>query len=233
LDEWRNLDNLIDSRTIHLNQGSNGEMSETSVVASDGSGRDFVDHWNWAATKGLLNSNTASALRAAVARVLAIEGESWESLDVRSLDVDRLLARFENLAKKDFTPESLATYRSRFIRAHRLYLSYLDDPRNYRPQTKERGPTDRSKARSGRDGTKASPTDAEAAVKGRADRAQAGVEMIRYPFPIRSGVMAELVLPADLKRDEARRLAAFLDSLAMDSPRMLPPHGGQSEPQAS
>jgi hypothetical protein len=205
-------------------------MNETLAITSDGSGRDFVDHWNWAAAKGLLNANTANALRAAVARVLAIEGDSWESINVRSLDVDSLLARFENLAKKDFTPESLATYRSRFIRAHRLYLSYLADPRNYRPQSKERVPTERSKSRAGRVGGKGTSTEAEDALQDGPRKAPNGVEMIRYPFPVRSGVIAELVLPADLKKDEARRLATFLDSLAMDSTRLLPPHGSRVEP---
>src|SRR5438046_2456882 len=104
----------------------------------DGTARDFVDHWDWAASKGLLNRNTANALKAAAKRVLLIEGDAWEFINVRSLEVDSLLDRFENLEKKAFTPESLATYRSRFKRAHSLYLSYLADPRNYRPQVRER-----------------------------------------------------------------------------------------------
>jgi hypothetical protein len=190
----------------------------------DGSGRDFVAHWDWAASKGLLNRNTANALKAAARRVLSVEGDDWESINVRSLDVDSLLDRFENLAKKDFAPGSLATYRSRFKKAHSLYLSYLADPRNYRPQARDRekapsalagGPGRRDEKRqSTKDGAVQSVTSVTAV----------GTRLIKYPFPIRDGVIAELLLPLDLRKDEARRLATFLDSLsvAVEPPKLLP-----------
>ncbi len=201
-----------------------------SVDQADGTGRDFVGHWNWAASKGLINRNTAAALRAAVSRILAIEGDDLDTMDIRSLDVDLLLDRFENLAKKDFTPGSLSTYRSRFKRAHQLYLSYLDDPRNYRPQVRERvSRQDRhqptlTEVRARRVDERQSPTEAS-------EPGPAGQRMVTYPFPVRDGVMAELRLPVDLRKDEATRLGTFLMSLtvSIEPPRQLPPHEPPSQ----
>ena len=56
---------------------------------------------------------------------------------------------------------------------------------------------------------------------------------VEYPFPLRSGQLVKLILPADLTRPEAKRLGAFIDSLAIEATLALPPaqtHGnGNSE----
>src|SRR5207248_842726 len=104
----------------------------------DGTAGDLVEHFTWVASRGLLNQATAKALRTACTRVLEIEGEGWQALDVRNLEAESLLNRFETLKKRDYNPGSLATYRSRFKKALQLYLSYLADPSGYRPQMRER-----------------------------------------------------------------------------------------------
>ena len=179
-------------------------------MGTEATGLGLVEHWGWAAKKGLMNSNTAGALRAACAQILAIE-DGWQDLDVRSIDVDELLHRFENLRKKDFTPKSLAQYGSRFRRALRSYLEYLDKPHGWSFDAREAkgGVGERSKKRS----TKPAPQPAEVASSG---------YMITYPFPVRAGVVARLVLPKDLKSAEARRLSAFLQSLSIEDTKELP-----------
>jgi hypothetical protein len=42
--------------------------------------------------------------------------------------------------------------------------------------------------------------------------------MISYPFPLRKDVDVELVLPRDLTPDEAKRLVAFVNALAIAEP---------------
>ncbi|SRR6266568_3274444 len=191
-------------------------MNNNQISGPEGSGLDFVAHWDWAASKGLLNRNTAHALKAAVTRILRIEGDNWESVDVRSIDVDSLLDRFENLAKKDYTPGSLGTYRSRFKKALGLYLSFLRDPRGYKPQGRERSlPADRPRATAQR----SSRSDVEDFSLSRFgdSLSTSSIRLVRYPFPIRQGVIAELLLPADLRPDEVKRLTNFLDSIAVET----------------
>src|SRR5680860_65682 len=174
----------------------------------DGTGTGLSEHWNWAAKRGLMNDNTAGALRSACTQVLAVE-ENWESLDVRRLDVDDFINRFENLRKKDFTPQSLATYGSRFRRAVKSYLDYLDNPKSWRFEGRERT-TQRERN-----------LQRQSALKPVETSSAESVEMVAYPFPVRAGVMAEIVLPADLRSSEAKRLAALLESVAIDEPRQL------------
>lgn len=196
-------------------------------TTGDGTGADFVDHWDWAASRGLLNRNTANALKAAARAVLSIEGDNWESESVLSINIDNLLDRFENLRKKDFTPESLATYRSRFKRAHQLYSSFLADPRNYHPQTREREKSGSPLGTPKRERRKDVETLSGAGSESGQLPTLIGTKLIRYPFPVREGVIAELLLPVDLRKEEARRLAAFLESLSMSSEvtKLLPPAG--------
>jgi len=40
--------------------------------------------------------------------------------------------------------------------------------------------------------------------------------MVEYPYPIREGQIARLILPRDLKTSEVKRLNAFMATLAVD-----------------
>ena len=187
------------------------------TTTEDGSAKDFVNHWDWAASKGLMPRATALSLKAATTRVLQIEGGEWESIDVRDIDVESLLNRFEILAKKDFTGASLSTYQSRFRRAHQLYLSYLKDPSAYRPATRAVA-VKRDRPESGkRNGSRPAGkiTEPEREFPSHPD-------MVKYPFPIRPGVIAQLQLPEDLQKAEAARLCSFLNSLAIDPAAVAP-----------
>lgn len=59
--------------------------------------------------------------------------------------------------------------------------------------------------------------------------------VITYPFPLRDGVLASIDLPADLTGREARRLSAFISSLAIEEPLtgpiedVLPSAAGQTD----
>lgn len=52
---------------------------------------------------------------------------------------------------------------------------------------------------------------------GQAPPADPPKDLVSYPFPIRPGLLAQISLPADLTKAEAKHLAAFVESLAMDS----------------
>jgi hypothetical protein len=222
-DATTNHDNVNDCViSSRRRQNFKPHKESTAMTTADGSARDFVDHWDWAASKGLMPKATAGALRIAASRILQIEGETWESVDVRELDVESLLGRFENLAKKEFAPGSLSTYQSRFRKALQLYLSYLKDPSAYRPPT-------RGVRRSTADGRRAAPRAAAEAGPDVERDLPGYTDMVKYPFPIRNGVIAQLSLPVDLQKGEAKRLAAFLDSLAVETaPLRLPAHAVES-----
>ncbi len=168
-------------------------------------GKALVEHWNWAAEKGIMNRHTAAGLRGACTQVLGALGE-WESVDIKGLDVEDALMRFQNLKKKDFKPAVLETYKRRFRHAMSSYLSYLEDPGGWKPRAVDR-PVSGERSNGG-------DHPPESSRLARHEMPQVG--LVEYPFPLREGQIARLTLPRDLKTSEVKRLAAFMSTLAVD-----------------
>lgn len=176
--------------------------------SQDTSGKALVEHWTYAADKGLMKGNTARALRSACVQVLSAL-EDWEKVDVTRLDVDDAFRRFQNKRARDFTPDSLEAYQRRFSQAVKLFKEYVEDPSSWRPTKrksaagKERRLGAVSKANSGRS--------ASVSV---APPPQIG--LIDYPFPLSEARVALLRLPVDLKLAEVQRLTSFMMTIAVD-----------------
>ncbi len=169
-------------------------------------GRDFVEHWSWAAERGLMNQNTAGGMKAACKEVLKIY-EDWQTRDISQIDVEETVQRFQNLRKKDFQPRSLEVYKARFRRAVASYLKYLDNPSSWKPGTRERAGVSKNggmikQPRVGKE----SPVPSN----GNLDT------LIDYPFPLKGGQIARLWLPRDLEPTDAKRLASFISTLAIE-----------------
>jgi hypothetical protein len=177
------------------------------------SGKTLIDHWSWAAEKGVMNRNTAAGLRAACVQVLGVVDDP-EQIDVASLDVEDLLTRFQNLRKQRFKPQVLEAYKRRFRNAVKSYKEYLENPGTWKPASQERAAVAERRQR-GPSAVTASSGTIGGAARTRSAIPAAGVE--EYPFPLRPGIMARLVLPVDLSRDEARRIKAFVDMLVVGS----------------
>jgi len=186
--------------------------------------RALVDHWNWAADKGLMNRNTAFGLRSACSRVLAVLGDDWEETDVTGLDVEGLLIRFQNLEKKDFKPQVLEVYKQRFRKALALYLEYLRNPGGWKPTAQEKP----AAASQRNDRPPRRPPSTTAASAGTAP-SHVGAGETEYPFPLRPGVMARLILPSNLTQQDVNRLAAFMAMLIVDAEKHEPVRGNPDE----
>jgi hypothetical protein len=184
------------------------------------SARALIDHWSWAADKGLMNRNTAGGLRSACTRVLEVLGEGWEQTDISNANVEDLLLRFQNLKKKDYRPEVLEVYKQRFRKAVTSYLEYLANPGSWKPGAREKSA---ASPRAERPARRQSATSAVAAV---AINHRVSSDEVEYPFPLRPGVMARLVLPRDLTKDDVTRLSAFMSMLIMGSEQQKPSEGG-------
>jgi len=176
----------------------------------DTSGKSLVEHWKWAADKGLMNSNTANALRAACAQVLSVV-EGWQTLDVRTVDVEDICRRFQNKRSKEFKPESLDAYKRRFGQAVKMFLDYASDPSSWKAPSQERTSRKEKKNSTPSNGDVAS-TPIE---RGTLSTIASG--LVEYPFPLREGRLAYLKLPVDLKVAEVKRLTAYLNTLAVDT----------------
>lgn len=177
---------------------------------------DLAEHCEWLAKKGYMKKATASAMRTAVVKVFGyVEGEEWQSTSVKDIDVDDVLTRFANKAKKDFSPGSLSTYQTRFKKALESYVKYMTDPANYQAPVKTRQSRP-ANGESRRTNGSASNKPADESDRGDAGKLEAADGFEVYPFPIRRGVTAHLRLPADLTSADVQRLTAFLETLTID-----------------
>jgi hypothetical protein len=198
---------------------------ESKPAVQKQSAADLVSFWEWAGNRGLLARPTALARRTAVKEVFSVtEPDGWESLDVTRIDVGDLLDRFETISSnsRKLTPQSLATYKSRFKSAVQDYLAYQSNPGGWRPQRRGGRPTGPTNPVQG-SGSK--PTGRTAVAGGEPSSASASgpwaLEGVweTYRFPIRRGLMATLSLPTDLRIAEVQRLAAFLETLVVEEDR--------------
>lgn len=192
----------------------------------DATGKGLIDFVSFAADKHLINANTAGALLAASREVLrAIEPEGWEALDLRTVDVDDFTTRFERARAGKLKPESLLVYKSRFKNAIQMYFQYLENPSGWRYKP-ERPAAARKKP-----GTVS--VRSESADDEPADPRGVRATTIEYPFPLRQGVVVKLHLPSDLTRPESKRLAAFIDALAVEATLSLPAYAGTNGGETS
>ncbi|MCC6224804.1 MAG: hypothetical protein IT195_00180 [Microthrixaceae bacterium] len=197
-------------------------------------GAGLVAFLDYAIQKGYLKTATGQAMKTAVKEVLsATEGaDGWETVDLTSLDEDDVLRRFETLRAMKFSSGSLSTYKGRYSRAAAMFEEFRASPATWRPSVKQRSRSkgngastsaapESSKTDSGAPSTPAPPPGPSAPHPGH------GSAIITYPFPLRQGVLASVELPPDLTRREARRLAAFIEALAIEDevaePVSLPP----------
>jgi hypothetical protein len=167
-----------------------------------------------------MNSNTAGSLRAASREVLgAIDPDGWEALDLTTIDIEDFVTRFERLRAGKYKPDSLLVYKSRFRSAVQMYTQYLENPSGWRYKPERPAAARRKPAAAI---VAAAATAGDAQTSERVSRAT----ITEYPFPLRQGMLVKLFLPVDLTRPEAKRLAAFIDALAVDSTLALPAYAG-------
>ncbi|MCS6882871.1 MAG: hypothetical protein RMK84_17630 [Oscillochloridaceae bacterium] len=179
-------------------------------------GKAFVEHWDWASRRGLMNSNTAASYRRAAVHILSVE-DDWENIDISQIDVEQLLRRFENLKGRNFTPESVATYKRKFRQAVESYLAYVRDPSAWKPIASE---ATRRKEQNGK-AKKERTTNTQGKEEPDSSLPDTGISTdeagwVEYPFPLKDGRVARLRLPTDLKLGEVKRLNAFMMTLAVD-----------------
>jgi len=169
---------------------------------------DFLEH---ASDRGLMPTTTARALAVAARNVFGVLSDE-ERADLRPLDLEAVIKRFNNKRAKDFNPSSLKEYDRRVHRAVTLFFQWREDPANFAPKTraittaraKDRNPQAEASSPTM---TESEPTYSFATPSGRS---------YQSAFPIRSGTVVTLSnIPIDLTSEEAERLAQFVRMLGV------------------
>ncbi len=188
-------------------------------MTTDYSKEAFLKFLDYVSEKGLIKFQTVRGWRSATIKLMADLSEAEEG-DVRTVDLDLAVHRTANRDSVSVSPESLNTYRNRVALAVQEFISWRNDPATYKP----RGLNGKSRAKSS-NGAKPSNErglSQERVSKGVSKTSEKREAEITAPsgltlsFPLRSDFLAQVVIPRDLTAIEARRLGAFLLTIAVD-----------------
>ena len=191
----------------------------------------LVKFADYAGDKGLAKPATASAWKTAAQKVFE-DLSPPELQDVRGVDLETAFAKFVNKSGRKFSPASLGQYRSRISTLVKEFVKYKESPHSYRPrssssakklaQTRLNTSSAKASASTGSDTVRLVETGSSntrgaiASTTGRAEGAQSAGAGLTMAYPLRQNFLAQIVLPRDLTTDEAKRLAAFIATLAHD-----------------
>ena len=181
-------------------------QEDRSKVIGSGTVEGLLTFCDYLIDKGYGSSGAVGPWKSAAKQVFeAVEGENYRVTDVRTIDLDEYLGRFETMERGNYKAESLASYGSRVRRAHEAYLAFLADgrtPQLRRGPQRQDGETPRPKTRS-----QAPPPPSTSSTV---------ADLIEYPFPLRSGQLAYVRLPKKLEKADAERIAAFVRTLVFE-----------------
>ena len=166
--------------------------------------------------KGLVHPATAQGWRVATTKVLD-ELAPAELADVRQIELEPTFRAFLNRNPGRLSPASVGEYRRRVGRSIEEFVRWVEDPGAYAFRTPARAARTEPQARK----RPARPAE---------DRPRSGLLPLRAPepagaeagaglsldYPLRPDLLAQVVVPRDLTVEEARRMGAFLVTLAVD-----------------
>lgn len=173
-----------------------------------------------AETTGIYKANTVSGLRAAAIQLLE---DIQDNEDVRAIDVEQTVQRYHNKHPSKLSPASLGEYQRRLRRLLEEFSGFNENPAGYKPKgrvtatnnNKTAGKGDQ-KTQAKRPDTKPTQLDVTAQSMHMASVSAPSVPMLRLSYPIRDDVLAEIAVPRGMNSEEARRLCAFIMTLARD-----------------
>lgn len=172
--------------------------------------------------KGKATNAAIAPLKIAFGKVMqVIEGDDWREVDVRKIDVEDYMSRFANLTMGTYSSQSLTSYKSRVTRALNWYIQFLEKPgwtpevarRSSTKQVKPKKPTIAPKSAANTANTNPSPSGVDQSI-GTGFEKVAG--RVIYPYPLLDGQLVHVSLPVKLTKRDAKRLSAFIESIAVD-----------------
>lgn len=188
----------------------------------DGKAKNVIEYLDTILDKGKATPGAISPLKISFTKVLQIvEGENWEETDIRTIDIQDYMNRFANLTMGRYSPESLTVYKSRVNKVLIWYKQFLDNP-GWTPEIRRRSPKNK---------TKAYISTSNTSIKSRRDTTPMPLvdkihqqpidsmdtdNRVSYPYPLLNGELIYLSLPRKLTKQDAKRIAAFVEGVAID-----------------
>jgi hypothetical protein len=193
------------------------------MTARNHSATAFLKFLDYVGERNLMKRNTVDSWRTASQKVLDALDES-DKEDLRTLNVEQAVSRFENKAAGNYKPESLRVYKGRFSAALNHFLKWSDDPSGFKVSIGNRAGKAKAKPPLSKDGaSKGISTVRNTASPSRNSEGQSAaaealmnVDSLVLPIPLRPGVLVKVFgIPTDLSEAEARKITAVISAYAI------------------
>lgn len=171
--------------------------------------QELVEFLNYLKAKNLVKAVIVNSWSTAISNLLRDISES-ECNDVRTVDIDLAVHKAANKASNKISPSSLRSYRARTKRAIEEFVSWKSDPANYRPLNFKKPQTHSSFKHTSK--SKIASASIQANVNGNSAQHLASEDLsqlsaLNLSYPLRSGFLAQIVIPRDLSQLEAKGVA--------------------------
>lgn len=174
----------------------------------------FLKFLDYASDKDLIKFQTVRGWRSAASKLMEDLSDAEEA-DVRTIDLDLALHRTANRDSGSVSPKSLRTYQQRVEIAIKEFIKWRNDPSGYKPRGLNGQSRTKTNGRSATRQDRATPSGTLTSEKYEKE-AVTVPSGLTLSYPLRSDSLAQVVIPRDLSSTEAKRLGAFLLTIASD-----------------
>lgn len=195
-------------------------MAETTNSIGSGTVAGALQYLEFLSTKGHVKPGAIAALKTGFSKVMKTVGdEGWESVEIRTIDLDSYMSRFANMTQGKYNSNSLADYRSRVKKVVGWYLEFLSKP-GWTPDVKERNRKSSKSISNDQPGERAEvsgkPTESKNSDENPTTTLTSKTNLVAFPFPLSDGTLATLYLPPSVTPNDARRMSRFVETLVIE-----------------
>nr|WP_290228156.1 hypothetical protein [Trichocoleus desertorum] len=183
-------------------------MNRITDMATDYSKESFLKFLDYLVDRGLIKYQTVRGWRSAASKLLNDLSDAEEA-DVRTIDLELAVHKAANREPGLISPQSLKTYQQRIAIAIQEFVAWRSNPAGYKPRS--------SNGQTGTNKSVERLVVQERSISEKHERENLILHSgLTLSYPLRSDFLAQVVIPRDLNVVEAKRLGAFLLTIAVD-----------------
>lgn len=186
----------------------------------DGKAKNVLEYLDNLIEKGKATKGAIAPLKVAFTQVVrVVDGDNWEEVVVKSIDVEDYMARFANLTMGKYSSDTLTVYKSRVNKVISWYTQFLDKP-GWTPDVQKRNRAPKTTITGKQTAEPVQPVSVQTSSQPATPQSMPEIAntpgRILYPYPLLDGQLIHISLPIKLMKSDARRIAAFIESIAID-----------------
>jgi hypothetical protein len=196
----------------------------------------LLAYCDWLLDKHYATLSQIKPWRIAIHKVFGAvaDGGPYEDISLEDVDLDDTARRFRTYGAQTYKSESIDAYLSRVRRAIEAYEYWKanDRPPVFRQVSKKADGDEAGKAKKPTQKSGGKKPDLRLAENGAGEQDPPAPQepgFIEYPFPLRSGKIAKLVLPQRLEKVDVDRMVQLLHALQFEPQSQIPERTGEQD----